>query len=79
MDEHRREVTNMFAHPTHPEIMGEWVRADDTDNTLELAPTSRPGVIALRDTYDQDEMIFVTNKQILKLVEAVDKGRFTLF
>lgn len=53
------------------------MRADDSSNALELAPTTERGVFALRDTYDQREVIFATEKQIRNLVSAVDKGLLT--
>lgn len=58
-----------------PHVMGEWVQADDSMFSLEFAPTTRPGVIALRDTFDQRDTIFATEKQLMKLAEAVDAGR----
>lgn len=57
-----------------PEIMGQWVQADESMFSLEFAPTTRPGVIALRDTFDQRATIFATEKQLMKLAEAVNAG-----
>lgn len=60
---------------THPTVTGQWMRADNSSNTLELAETEQNGVFALRDSYDQQEVIFATEKQIHNLADAVQKGR----
>jgi hypothetical protein len=62
---------------THPSVKGQWMPADTSSNTLEVAETDQNGVFALRDTYDQQEVIFATDRQIRSLADAVQKGRLT--
>lgn len=59
----------------HPAITGNWTPADESTNTLEVAPTEQQEVFAIRDSYDQREVIFATRKQLSHLVDAVQKGR----
>lgn len=59
---------------TH-QVTGQWTPADDSENTIELAPTDKEHVFAIRDTYDQGEVIFATDKQLRNLAQAVEKGR----
>lgn len=58
----------------HPHITGNWTPADGTKNTLELAPTDRDEVVALRDSYDQGKVIFATSAQVMTFADAVSKG-----
>lgn len=58
----------------HPDITGKWQQADPSTHTLELSPTNREDVFAIRDTYDQSDVVFATGKQILNLAESVQKG-----
>jgi hypothetical protein len=62
---------------THPYILGEWVVVDDSDNTLEFAPTSRTGLVALRSSYNPAELIFVTEKQLMSLMDAMHQGKIS--
>jgi hypothetical protein len=62
-------------HADHPEITGKWEPVDDSDNRLEVAETDRGNVVAIRDTYAQQEVIFATGKQLRNLAQAVEKGR----
>lgn len=57
-----------------PDITGGWIKADESTNTIEVAKTSREGVFALRDTFDERDTLFVTNKQLLNLADSVAKG-----
>lgn len=59
----------------HPVIKGEWMPVDNSRNTLEVAPTDRDNVLAIRDTYDPREVIFPTKQHILNLANAVQEGR----
>lgn len=59
----------------HPEITGQWMQADASRNHLELAPTEKGDIFAVRDTYTPDDVLFATREQILKLAEAVNTGR----
>jgi hypothetical protein len=58
----------------HPEITGTWQRADNTNHALELAQTERGDVFAVRDTFDQGEVIYATKQQIRNLADSVQKG-----
>jgi Domain of unknown function (DUF397) len=58
------------------QITSDWTPADDTHNCLEVAKTSQPGVIAIRDTYDPNRQITATTKQLLNLANAAQSGRF---
>ncbi len=62
---------------THPYILGEWVLVDDSENTLEFAPTSQPGLVALRSSHNQLELIFVTEKQLMSLMDAMHQGKIS--
>lgn len=59
---------------SRPDINGEWHKADQSTNTIEVAPTSRDGVFALRTSFDSRDTVFVTNKQLLNLTDSIQKG-----
>jgi hypothetical protein len=57
-----------------PEITGKWQRADNTNHAVEVAETERGDVFALRDTYDQGQVIFATDNQLRNLADSLQKG-----
>jgi len=57
-------------------VTGDWKSPEDqTTHRIELAPTSKPGVMALRDTYAPDRFITVTRPQLEKLARPVIENR----
>jgi hypothetical protein len=56
-------------------IQGDWTPADDSRNRVEIAATERDNLLALRDSYDPQEVVFITKDQLLNLADAVQKGR----
>lgn len=58
------------------QITSDWTPADDSQNHLEVAKTSEPGVIAIRDTYQPNNQITATTKQLMNLANAAQTGRF---
>jgi hypothetical protein len=59
----------------HPRIQGNWMPADESNYTLEVAPTDRENVLALRDSFDQSNVIYATKKQLHKFADVVQTGR----
>lgn len=57
------------------DITGNWTPADDTKNTIEVAPTDQREVLALRDSYDPQNVIFVRKNHLTNLADAVERGR----
>jgi hypothetical protein len=66
-----------MTHPQHPTVQGNWVPADQSKNRVELAPTDIPDVLAIRDSFDTEEVIYATPRQVMALAEAVQKGLFS--
>lgn len=60
--------------PHDADITGTWTPADDTKNTVEVAPTSRDNLLAFRNTYDPQEVTFVTKTQLRNLAESLQRG-----
>jgi len=57
-------------------VTGSWVAPEDqTRHRIELAPTSTPGVMALRDTYEPEQFITVTRPQLERLARPVIENR----
>lgn len=61
----------------HPHIKGDWMQADESANHLELAPTDREGVYAVRDSFTPGDVLFATGNQLLKLAQAVQQGKMS--
>ncbi len=57
-------------------VTGDWLPADSTQNRLEVAPTADKGLIAIRDNYDPDRVVFATSRQLANLATAYEKGMF---
>ena len=53
-------------------ITGQWIPADNTDNHLEFAVTEEPGVRAMRSTYQPDNILFTTARQLREALRALE-------
>lgn len=62
--------------PQGSQITSDWTPADDSQHHLEVAKTSDPNVIAIRDTYNPGQQITATTKQLMNLATAAQTGRF---
>lgn len=52
----------------------DWMAPDDSSqNRLEVAAATEPGVLLIRDTFDQRQ-ISCTNRQLMALANAVQNG-----
>lgn len=56
------------------DITGNWTPADSTKNTLEIAQTDREDIVALRDSYDPQNVLFTTKNHVRNLAESAQKG-----
>lgn len=59
---------------SNAEIRGTWTPADQSETRLEAAQTDQDGLVALRDNYDPERVIFATPKQIRNFADSVQKG-----
>ena len=64
---HQREVED------RERVRGDWIRVDDSDNTIELAETDEPGLFLLRGSYNHGRMTYVTAGQLRNLIRAAER------
>jgi hypothetical protein len=54
------------------ELAGPWMATDDTRNHVEIARTAKAGVIAMRSTFQPDQVLFITSGQLRSAIEALE-------
>jgi len=53
------------------QISGDWRRGDESKHALEHAPTSTPGIFALRSTEDPANVLFTTENQVRQALSSI--------
>jgi hypothetical protein len=68
-----REFSHQRELEDRERVRGDWIRVDDTDNTIELAETDEPGLLLLRGSYNHGRMTYVTANQVRNLIRAAER------
>jgi len=70
----RHRFTDMTQHPN---IQGDWVPADQSQTRMEVASTEEPDILAIRDNFNPNEVVYATRKQVRGLADSLQTGRLS--
>jgi hypothetical protein len=58
-----------------PQVQGSWTPADGSESHIEVAQTNVNGLLACRNTYAQEEVLFATPQQLINFATAINSGQ----
>lgn len=51
-------------------LMGNWISADESDNTVQFAETNDPDLLAIRNSFNHGRVIYATRDQLRECLRS---------